>query len=87
MVGPCGALPVGPTASTTEFEDDVDGGPPGGRYQQIRQRPPQSFEDDVDGGPLGALSVGPAASTTEVQGDIDGGAPGDAAGGSGSIRH
>jgi hypothetical protein len=30
MVGPVGALSVGPTASATEFEDDVDGGPLGG---------------------------------------------------------
>jgi hypothetical protein len=27
MVGPLGALPVGPTASTTEVEEDIDGGP------------------------------------------------------------
>jgi hypothetical protein len=30
MADPWGALPAGPTASTTEFEEDVDGGPPGG---------------------------------------------------------
>jgi hypothetical protein len=30
MVAPWGALPVGPTTSTTEVEEDIDGGPPGG---------------------------------------------------------
>jgi hypothetical protein len=30
MAGPLGALPVGPAMSTSEVEDDVDGGPPGG---------------------------------------------------------
>jgi hypothetical protein len=25
-----GALPVGPTMSTTEVEEEIDGGPPGG---------------------------------------------------------
>jgi hypothetical protein len=30
MAGPLGALLVGPAASTIEFEDDIDGGPPGG---------------------------------------------------------
>jgi hypothetical protein len=30
MVGLVGVLPMGPTASTTEVEEDVDGGPPRG---------------------------------------------------------
>jgi hypothetical protein len=30
MVGPLGVLPVGPTTSTTEVEQYVDGRPPGG---------------------------------------------------------
>jgi hypothetical protein len=30
MVGPLGALPAGLAASTTEIEEDVDGGPRGG---------------------------------------------------------
>jgi hypothetical protein len=37
MVGPLGALPVVLVASTTEVEDDVDGGPPGGCYQRVQQ--------------------------------------------------
>jgi hypothetical protein len=50
MVGPLGALPVGPAASTTEVEDDFDDGPPG----VLSAGPAVStteFEDDVDGGP------------------------------------
>jgi hypothetical protein len=39
--------------STTEFEEDVVGGPPRRRYWQVRQRPLPSFEDDIDSGPLG----------------------------------
>jgi hypothetical protein len=30
MAGPWGVLPVGPTASATEVEEDVDDGPSGG---------------------------------------------------------
>jgi hypothetical protein len=30
MSEPLGALPTGPIASTTEVEEDVDAGPPGG---------------------------------------------------------
>jgi hypothetical protein len=30
MVGPLGALSAGPAAATTEFEEDVNGGPHGG---------------------------------------------------------
>jgi hypothetical protein len=30
MEGPLGVLRVGPTASTTEVEEDIDGGPLGG---------------------------------------------------------
>jgi hypothetical protein len=51
MAAPLGALSAGSAASTTEFKDVVDGGPPRGRCQRVRQRPPPSF-DDVDGGPL-----------------------------------
>jgi hypothetical protein len=58
MVGPLGALPVGPPASTTEFEDDVDGGTPGRCCRCIQQRPPSSFEDDVDGEPHGGAVGG-----------------------------
>jgi hypothetical protein len=31
---------VGPAASTTEVEEDVNGRPPGGCYQLVWQRPP-----------------------------------------------
>jgi hypothetical protein len=37
MVGPLGALPVGPTTSTTEVEDDVDSGPPWGTTSGSRR--------------------------------------------------
>jgi hypothetical protein len=43
MAAPLRALLVGPTASTTEFEDDVDGGHPGGCCRRVRQRPPPSL--------------------------------------------
>jgi hypothetical protein len=33
MVGALGVVPVAPVASTTEVEEDVDGGAPGGCYQ------------------------------------------------------
>jgi hypothetical protein len=35
---------VGPVASTTEVEDDIDGGPPVGCCRQVRQRPPPSLK-------------------------------------------
>jgi hypothetical protein len=87
MVGPLGVLLAGPAASTTEFEDDIDGGPPRGRYRQVRQRPPLSLKTVSMVGPQGALSMGSVASTTEVEDDVDGGPPGGAAGGSNSVRH
>jgi hypothetical protein len=88
MAAPLGALSAGSAASTTEFKDVVDGGPPRGRCQRVRQRPPPSF-DDVDGGPLrgGALPLGPTASTTEVEDNVDGGTLGGVADGSGSVHH
>jgi hypothetical protein len=30
MVGPLGVLPAGPAVTTTEVEEDIDGGPLGG---------------------------------------------------------
>jgi hypothetical protein len=48
MVAPLGVLPVGPAVSTTEFEEDVDGGPPGSSCRQVRQHPPSSFKDDIN---------------------------------------
>jgi hypothetical protein len=56
MVGPLGVLVAGLAAATTEVED-VDGGPPGGCWQQVRQRPPPKFKMSM---------VGPAAATTKV---------------------
>jgi hypothetical protein len=59
MVGPLGgAVPVRPIASTTEFEDNVDGKPPRGRCRQVWQRPPPRFEDYIDGGPPGGVAGG-----------------------------
>jgi hypothetical protein len=56
MAGPLGALSVGLAMSTTEFEDDVDGGPPRRHCRWVQQRPPSSFEDDIDGGALGGAT-------------------------------
>jgi hypothetical protein len=35
MVGPLGVLPAGPTAATTEVDEDVDGWPPWGHCQRV----------------------------------------------------
>jgi hypothetical protein len=43
MARPLGVLSAGSAAVTTEVED-VDGGPPGGCCQQVRQRPPPELE-------------------------------------------
>jgi hypothetical protein len=43
-------LPAGPAASTTEFEDDVDGEPPGGALPTGPVASTIEFEDDIDGG-------------------------------------
>jgi hypothetical protein len=56
MAGPLGALPVGSAGSTIEFEDDIDGGPPGRYCRWVRQHLPPSFEDDVDDGPPGGVA-------------------------------
>jgi hypothetical protein len=40
MAGPLGVLLVSPVAATTEVEEDIDGGPPRGCYQYLRQQPP-----------------------------------------------
>jgi hypothetical protein len=50
MVGPRGALSVGPAVSTTEVEDDVDGGPPRALPVGLAASTTE-VEDDVDGGP------------------------------------
>jgi hypothetical protein len=55
MTAPLGVLPVGPTTSTTEFEDDVDGSPlrtlPVGLATSTTE-----VVDDVDGDPLGGAT-------------------------------
>jgi hypothetical protein len=86
MAGHPGALPVGPTASNTEFEDDIDGGPPGGHCRWVWQRPPPRLKTSSMASPLGALSVGAAVSTTEFVDDVDGAPLGGTAGVSG-IAH
>jgi hypothetical protein len=58
MAGPLGVLPVGPIASTTEFEDDADGGPPGGHYRRVQQCPPSSLKMMSMTGPLGGATNG-----------------------------
>jgi hypothetical protein len=75
MAGPLGVLPVGLIVFAIEVEDGVDGGPPGGHCQWVRQRPLPRLKTTSMTGPLGALSAGPAASTTEFADDVDGGPP------------
>jgi hypothetical protein len=71
-----GVLPVDPTVVTTEVEEDVDGGPPGGHCRWVHQQPPLSLKRTSMVDPLGALSVGPTAATTEVEDDVNGGPSG-----------
>jgi hypothetical protein len=72
---------VGPTASATEVEEDVNGGPPGVTIGGggVRQHPPPRLKM--------TSMAGPVASTTEVEDIIDGGPPGGIVGGFGSIHH
>jgi hypothetical protein len=67
--GPSG----GATARGSEV-GDVDGGPPRGCCQHVRQQPPLKLEMSM-AGPLRVLVEGPAVVTTEVE-DVDGGPPG-----------
>jgi hypothetical protein len=79
---------VGPGVSTTDVEDDIDGGPPGGCYRQVWQHPPPRLKKTLMVGPLGgALRVGPATPTTKVEEDINGGPLGGAISGFGSVHH
>jgi hypothetical protein len=47
---------VGLAASTTEVEDDVDGGPPGWGYRWVWQRPPSRFKKTSMASPLGGAA-------------------------------
>jgi hypothetical protein len=58
MAGPLGALSVGLVASTTEFEDDVNGGSPGGHCRQVRQHAPVTLKTTSLAGPLGGAASG-----------------------------
>jgi hypothetical protein len=62
---PWGSLSGFLVAVTTRV-GDVDGGPPGGCYQQVQQRSPPKLKTSMVG-PLGLLSAGPAAATTVVE--------------------
>jgi hypothetical protein len=62
---PWGSLSGFLVAVTTRV-GDVDGGPPGGCYQQVQQRSPPKLKTSMVG-PLGVLSAGPAAATTVVE--------------------
>jgi hypothetical protein len=66
--GPLGVL-LGFLAAATIGVGDVDRGPHGGCWRQVRQRPPPKLETSM-AGPLGVLVAGPAAATTEVA-DVD----------------
>jgi hypothetical protein len=69
MAPPRGELAVDPVAAITEVED-VDGGPPGGCWRQVRQRSPSKLKMSM-AAPLGVLAAGPVAATTEVE-EVDG---------------
>jgi hypothetical protein len=75
MVGPLGALPVGPAASTTEVSDDVDGWPLEGATGGSDSIHHRVLKITSMAGPLGALPAGPAVSTTKVDDNVDGGPP------------
>jgi hypothetical protein len=47
---------VGSTASTTEVEEDVDGGPPGGTTGGPAAST-TDIEEDIDGGPRARVSI------------------------------
>jgi hypothetical protein len=87
MVGPLGALPTGPAASTTEVEDDIADRPLGSIVGGSNCVHYQILKTTSMAGPWGVLPVGPSVSTTEFLDDVDGGPPGGAVGGSGSIHH
>jgi hypothetical protein len=70
-----GVLPTGLATSTTEFEDDVDGGPPGGPYRWVQQRPPPNLKMTSMAAPSVAMRAGLALSMTEFEDHIDGGPP------------
>jgi hypothetical protein len=67
---------MGPTASTTEVEEDVDGRPHEGHCRLLRQGPPSMLKKRLMTTPLGVLPAGMVVSTTNVKDDIDGGSPG-----------
>jgi hypothetical protein len=59
MAGPWGVLPVGPTASATEVEEDVDDGPSGGGALSAGPTAATTeVEDDVNGEPPGGVAGG-----------------------------
>jgi hypothetical protein len=87
MVDPLGSLPAGSAASTTNVEDDIDGGP----WGALPVGPATSTtdaEDDFDGRPSGGRCrqvwqcAPPRMKKTSVVGPLSG-----AAGGSGSVHH
>jgi hypothetical protein len=55
MAGPVGVLLVGPAASTTEVEEDVDGWPLEALSAALAVSTTKD-EKDIDGGPLGGAS-------------------------------
>jgi hypothetical protein len=58
MVGPLGALWAGLTASTTNVEDIINGGPTRGHCRLFRQRPPPRLKGTSMAGPLGSIVGG-----------------------------
>jgi hypothetical protein len=87
MAGPLGVLPAGLIVFAIEVEDGVDGGPPGGRCQWVRQRPPPRLKTMSMTGPWGRcqqvqqrppLSLKTTSMVAPLGGDV---------GGFGSIHH
>jgi hypothetical protein len=58
MVGPLGALPVGPIVTTTEVEEDIDGGPPRAHCRRVWQQSPPRLKKMMMVGPLGSATGG-----------------------------
>jgi hypothetical protein len=57
--------------TTTEVEEDVDGGPLRGCCRWVWQQPPLKLKKTSMAGYLGVLSASLTPTTTEVEEDID----------------
>jgi hypothetical protein len=79
---------VDPAASTTEFENDIDGGPLWGALPVGPIVSTTEVEDDVNGRPpWGCCQWVRQRPPLSFEDDVNGGPLGGAAGGCGSVRH